>query len=111
MERRLRTSLARSRAGRFMAWLGEHRGVELASHEELWRWSVTDLDGFWSAVWEFFGVTSHAPYTSVLASRTMPGAQWFPGARINYAEHALRTARTLAGSWCWDDRRPGRTST
>ena len=83
-------ALARSRAGRFMGWLGEHRGVGLASHEELWRWSVTDLDGFWSAVWEFFGVTSHAPYTSVLASRTMPGAQWFPGARINYAQHALR---------------------
>jgi acetoacetyl-CoA synthetase len=84
-------ALARSRAGRFIGWLGEHRGIGLAGHEELWRWSVADLDGFWSAVWEFFGVTSHAPYTSVLASRTMPGAQWFPGARISYPEHALRT--------------------
>jgi acetoacetyl-CoA synthetase len=81
---------ARSRVGQFMAWLAEHRGVDLNGHDELWHWSVTDLDGFWSAVWEFSGVISHAPYSSVLVSRTMPGAQWFPGARINYAEHALR---------------------
>ena len=84
-------ALERSRVGQFMAWLRRRRGVDTASHEELWRWSVTDLDGFWSAVWEYFDVTSHASVTSVLANRTMPGAQWFPGARINYAEHALRT--------------------
>jgi acetoacetyl-CoA synthetase len=81
---------ARSRAGQFMSWLGHRRGVQLTSHDELWRWSVTDLDGFWAAVWDYFGVTSQAPYTSVLAKRTMPGAQWFPGARISYPEHALR---------------------
>jgi acetoacetyl-CoA synthetase len=84
--------LQRSRVGQFMAWLGKHRDVELTTHDQLWRWSVADLEGFWSAVWEYFGVTSHAPYSCVLADRTMPGTQWFPGARINYAEHALRTA-------------------
>jgi acetoacetyl-CoA synthetase len=83
--------LERSRVGQFMAWLGKQRDVELTTHDQLWRWSVADLEGFWSAVWEYFGVTSHAPYSCVLADRTMPGTQWFPGARINYAEHALGT--------------------
>jgi acetoacetyl-CoA synthetase len=82
-------ALERSRVGQFMAWLGQHRDVVLSTHEQLWRWSVTDLAGFWSAVWEYFGVTSHAPYACVLEDRAMPGTRWFPGARVNYAEHAL----------------------
>ncbi|MER7558098.1 acetoacetate--CoA ligase [Nocardioides sp. NPDC126508] len=83
--------LETSRVGEFLAWLARERSVEMTTHEELWRWSVTDLDGFWSAVWEFFGVRSHSPYDTVLASREMPGARWFPGATLNYAEHALGT--------------------
>jgi acetoacetyl-CoA synthetase len=81
--------LETSRVGGFLRWLGEHRGLEMTTHGELWRWSVDDLEGFWSAVWEFFGVLSHAPRSAVLESRTMPGARWFPGALLNYAEHAL----------------------
>ena len=84
--------LERSQVGRFMSWLAEHRGLELRTHDELWRWSVDDLEGFWSAVWEHFGVVTHAPYDSVLESRTMPGARWFTGARLSYVEHALGTA-------------------
>jgi acetoacetyl-CoA synthetase len=72
-----------------MSWLEEHRGLHVTTHEELWRWSVDDLEGFWSAVWDYFGVVSHAPYLQVLGSRAMPGAEWFPGALLNYAEHAL----------------------
>ncbi|MFE3997801.1 acetoacetate--CoA ligase [Nocardioides sp. YIM B13467] len=83
--------LSTSRVGEFLAWLARERDLEMTTHEELWRWSVTDLDGFWSAVWEFFGVQAHAPYGAVLASRDMPGARWFPGALLNYAEHALGT--------------------
>jgi acetoacetyl-CoA synthetase len=59
-------------------------------YESLWRWSVEDLEGFWGAVWDFFGVRSSAPYEAVLADRAMPGARWFPGAQINYAEHVFR---------------------
>ena len=81
--------LSTSRVGEFLAWLARERDLTMTTHEELWRWSVTDLDGFWSAVWEFFEVRAHAPYDSVLASREMPGARWFPGALLNYAEHAL----------------------
>ena len=75
---------------RYMSWLGAGRGLAFESYDELWRWSVTDLEGFWGSVWEFFGVRAPAPYERVLGSRTMPGARWFPGARLNYAEHALR---------------------
>ena len=80
----------RSRASRFLRWLAEERGVELDGAEALWRWSVDDLDGFWSAVWDHFGVQAHTPPQAVLGDRSMPGAVWFPGATLNYAEHALR---------------------
>jgi acetoacetyl-CoA synthetase len=78
-----------SEIGRFVAWLRDERGHDLTGYDDLWRFSVDDLDGFWSSVWDFCGVRSHAPYERVLGSRNMPGAQWFPGARLNYAEHAM----------------------
>ncbi len=78
--------------GRYLRWLADKRGLRFTAYDQLHRWSVTDLDGFWSSIWEFFGVQSHAPYQAVLASRAMPGASWFPGARVNYAEHALAAA-------------------
>ena len=77
--------------GRFMGWLSEHRGRDFSVYDELWRWSVGDLTGFWSAVWEFYGIRSHAPYEQVLADARMPGARWFTGARLNYAEHLVGT--------------------
>ena len=58
------------------------------SYDELWRWSVEDLEGFWASIWDFFGV--EGGYDRVLASSEMPGAEWFPGARVNYAEHLFR---------------------
>ncbi len=60
------------------------------SFEALQRWSVEDLEGFWQAVWDFFRLRAQTPHERVLGSRAMPGAQWFPGARLNYAEHMLR---------------------
>ena len=85
------------------------------SYDELWRWSVEDLDGFWASIWEFFGV--EGGYDHVLASSEMPGAEWFPGARINYAEHLFRgkdddAVAIVHGSelrelseWTWGDLR------
>ena len=78
--------------GRFLGWVREHRGLDLRDHDALWRWSVEDLDGFWSAAWDFFGVVDHGERSAVLADRSMPGATWFPGALLNYAEQALRGA-------------------
>jgi acetoacetyl-CoA synthetase len=73
----------------FLRWLAEHRGLRLAGYDQAWRWSVDDLDGFWSAVWEFFEVGGPAP-SPALAERRMPGARWFPDARLNHAELSLR---------------------
>jgi acetoacetyl-CoA synthetase len=77
--------------GRFLNWLRDERGRDLADYDALWRWSVSDLEGFWGAIWDFFAIRAHAPYERVLGAREMPGAQWFPGARLNYAEHLLGT--------------------
>src|SRR3954451_3209680 len=76
---------------RFARWVQDTRGVEVTgSYDALWRWSVDDLEGFWAAIWEHFDVQAHTPYERVLGSREMPGAQWFPGATLNYAEHVFR---------------------
>jgi acetoacetyl-CoA synthetase len=77
--------------GRYLNWLRDERGRDFAGYDELWRWSIDDLDGFWGSIWEFFGVRAHTPYGRVLGRREMPGAEWFPGARLNYAEHLLGT--------------------
>jgi acetoacetyl-CoA synthetase len=75
--------------GRFMNWVRDQRGLDFDSFEDLRRWSVSDLEGFWGAIWGFYGVIAHTPYERVLGTSTMPGAQWFPGARLNYAEHLV----------------------
>ena len=76
----------------YMQWLEDTRQLHVASREELWKWSVTNLEDFWASLWEYFHVQSSKPYTSVLTARKMPGAQWFPGAELNYAEHVFRNA-------------------
>jgi acetoacetyl-CoA synthetase len=75
---------------RFARWAQERTGRPAGSYSELWRWSVEDVEGFWAAIWDFFEVQASAPYERVLARREMPGAEWFPGARLNYAEHVFR---------------------
>src|ERR687894_912511 len=67
------------------------RARGFSDYHELWRWSVDDLEGFWGALWEWFEID--APYDRVLGSREMPGAEWFPGAELSYAEHAFRNVR------------------
>jgi acetoacetyl-CoA synthetase len=86
----------RTRIGHYLDALAS-RGHHFADYDELWRWSVADLEGFWASVWEFGEVRSSAPLGPVLTNPRMPGATWFPGARLNWAEHALRLAHR-AGS-------------
>ena len=81
-------ALEASAAGRFAAAHG------FSTYADLHAWSVSDLEGFWSAVTEFTGVQWRTPPTAVLESRTMPGARWFPGAELSYTEHALAAATT-----------------
>ncbi|WP_243790902.1 acetoacetate--CoA ligase [Saccharopolyspora gloriosae] len=82
--------VAGTRIGEFRDWLRTERGRDLPDYRALWDWSVSDLTGFWGAVADFFDVTFHERPAQVLEAEVMPGARWFPGATLNYAEHALR---------------------
>ncbi|MEU1144634.1 acetoacetate--CoA ligase [Streptomyces sp. NPDC005863] len=73
-----------------IAEFARRQGIAPDDCAALHQWSVTDLEGFWGAVWEYFGIDADTPYEQVLAEETMPGARWFPGATLNYAHHALR---------------------
>ena len=77
----------------YREWLQEQRGLSFDSYDALWRWSVTDLDAFWQSIWDYFELQSPTPHNAVLARNTMPGAQWFPGAQVNYARQVFRHVR------------------
>src|SRR5919198_6706302 len=81
-------AIERARMTDYMRGLG--RGFE--TYDELWRWSVDDLEGFWGSLWDYFEVQASRPYGRVLGRREMPGAEWFPGAELSYAEHVFRMA-------------------
>ncbi|GDY31241.1 acetoacetate--CoA ligase [Gandjariella thermophila] len=81
----------------FRRWLRDHRGLDLPDYDALWHWSVADLEAFWGAVAEFAGVRFGRRPERVLAEAAMPGARWFPGATLNYAEHALHPVTGGAG--------------
>ena len=82
--------LTSSAMGRYLTWLEQARGLSFgAGYDALWRWSVADLAGFWGSLADYMGVRFHDQPATVLAEARMPGAQWFPGATLNFAEHAL----------------------
>ena len=76
----------------YMEWLKAEKDLSFGDYNELWEWSVTDLDGFWSSVWEYCDIKASKPYKRVLGERMMPGTEWFPGTELNYAEHIFRHA-------------------
>ncbi len=82
-------TVAAANLTRFMRWLDAEKGLRFDGYQALWRWSTDDLEGFWGAVWDFFGIRSGTGPGRVLADGRMPGARWFPGATLNYAENAL----------------------
>jgi acetoacetyl-CoA synthetase len=102
---------------RYREWLNETRGLALEGYHDLWQWSVDELEDFWASIWEFFAVEASEPYERVLTTHEMPGAEWFPGARLSYAEHvfrghddkdvAIRHASELRplGEWTWGELR------
>ncbi|MFF0815699.1 acetoacetate--CoA ligase [Rhodococcus sp. NPDC003318] len=89
----------------FTSWVQARCGVTLGDYHALWQWSVDDLDDFWQAVWEYFEVQSAEPVGAALVDEQMPGARWFPGARINYVRQALRheTRHHPAIRYCSED--------
>ena len=79
-----------SNISKFMSWLDDERGLTFDDYEALWSWSVAEPEQFWLSIWDYFEIHSVTPYKQVLSCRDMPGAIWFEGARVNYAEHVLR---------------------
>ncbi len=74
----------------YQNWLAQQRGLHFDSYDALWNWSVTDLDAFWQSIWDYFDMQSPTPHSAALGRNVMPGAQWFPGAQVNYAQQVLR---------------------
>jgi acetoacetyl-CoA synthetase len=107
--------IERATITRYARWLEENRGIATSGYSDLWQWSVDDIEGFWASMWDFFEV--EGSYDAVIGRREMPGTEWFPGARINYAEHlfrgkddgavAIRHASELRelGEWTWGELR------
>jgi acetoacetyl-CoA synthetase len=87
----------RARVTAYRRWLAAERGVETGDYDALWRWSTADPAAFWSSIWDYFGVLGDRGAGPVLDGGPMPDARWFPGATLNYARNALRTARTDPG--------------
>jgi acetoacetyl-CoA synthetase len=109
--------IERATLTRYRQWLEREHGLRFEDYAALWEWSTTELDGFWRSVVEFFGIDFSTEPEAVLGRREMPGAQWFPGARVSFAEHvfrgkrddeiAIRHASELRelGSWTWRELR------
>jgi acetoacetyl-CoA synthetase len=74
----------------YMAWLARERGLRFGDYAALQRWSTAELEAFWQSIWDYYQVRSETPVIQVLSSREMPGARWFAGARLNFAEHVFR---------------------
>ena len=81
---------ARSNISAYMGWLRRERGLDHADYDALWRWSVDDLEGFWSSLWAYFDVIADGSMQRLLQRPSMERARWFEGVRVNYAEHLLR---------------------
>lgn len=82
-----------SRIGRFLERIAAREGITFATFEDAWQWSIDNLETFWADVIDEFGIILHSPYERILASRQMPGAEWLPGATLNYAENAVSALR------------------
>jgi acetoacetyl-CoA synthetase len=82
--------IERSEMTRYSSWLESERGLRFDDYDALWTWSVTELEQFWASIWDYFEVHSSSRHSQVLGERRMPGASWFEGAELNYAEHLFR---------------------
>ena len=74
----------------YQNWLKQNRGISFERYEDLWQWSISDIETFWQSIWDYFDLQSPTPHAAVLAKNAMPGAVWFPGAQVNYASQILR---------------------
>ena len=82
--------IAATRLAAWQRWLARERSLAFDSYAELHEWSVSERADFWQSLWDYFDIKNHVPYTNVLTNDQMPGARWFDGATLNFAEHLLR---------------------
>jgi len=75
---------------KYINWLKTQKGLSFNDYNSLWHWSVTEIEDFWQSLWEFFEIKASKPFSCVLPERKMPGAEWFVGSELNYAEHVFR---------------------
>jgi len=76
---------------RFIQFINERHGKNFSDYPALYQWSVDNIADFWAAIWDFADIRASQPYTEVIDDATkMPGAKWFGGARLNFAENLLR---------------------
>ncbi len=85
---------------RYQRWLHDSRGLAFGSYDELWQWSVDELEAFWASVWNFCEMQSPTPYVRVLSGPAMPGAKWFEGAQVNYTRQVLRHGARAHAAGC-----------
>jgi acetoacetyl-CoA synthetase len=78
-----------SQMAAYQNWLKQTKGLEFDSYNDLWTWSTTDLEAFWQSICDYFELQFSQSASTVLAERKMPGAKWFPGAQLNWAENIL----------------------
>lgn len=83
---------ASSRLAHYQQWLQARQGMASGTYEDLWHWSVENIEEFWQSIWDYFDIQADGDCMPVLNSRNMPGADWFPHTRLNYAEHVFRNA-------------------
>jgi acetoacetyl-CoA synthetase len=81
--------IERATLTRYMRWLEEKHGLHFDGYHDLWRWSAFDIEAFWRSIVDFCGVRFAEGGERVLGSEVMPGASWFPGSRLSYAEHVF----------------------
>ncbi|MFQ5448232.1 MAG: acetoacetate--CoA ligase, partial [Saprospiraceae bacterium] len=77
---------------KYLDWLRKERNLDFGNYQEAWQWSAEEPEKFWESLWQYFDVKSHTPYQRVLSGEKMPGAKWFEGSTLNYAEHVFRAA-------------------
>ena len=82
--------IAQANMTRFIRFVNERHGLDIRTYDELYDWSVREIPAFWESVWQFAGIRHSTPYEAVLENPVMPGAKWFRGARLNFAENLLR---------------------
>ncbi len=79
-----------TRLKHYLDWLSEEKGLSFNCYHDAWAWSANQPAGFWESIWQYFDIKAHSPYRQVLSDESMPGAKWFEGSTLNYAEHIFR---------------------